>query len=83
MVVFRIVPVSSIAHEPDEEVSVNSFVVMQGHEVEIVQAQNGGNYEDPDYTELPDAFRDVSFHQRSGVISLCGMSPGASLLFAT
>ena len=89
MIVFRIVPVKSFTYEPDEEVPVNSFVVMQRYEVEIVQPQNGGNQNDPDHAELPDAFRNVLFQCAAttrtrarlvGLASLCGMSLRPSLL---
>ena len=83
MIVFRIVPVSAIAHEPDKEVSVNSFIVMQWHEIQIVEPENGGDHEDPDDTKLPDAFRDVPFRRLTRVVTLSGMSLGDSLLAAT
>jgi len=84
MIVFRIVPVHSFAHEPDEKVSVNTFIVMQRYEVKVVKAQNGGNQNDPDHAELPDAFRDVlSRHATLRFIGFGGMSLPSSLLATT
>jgi len=46
VVVCGIVMVNPFTHEPDEEVSIHSFVVMKGHETEIVQTENGSHSHD-------------------------------------
>ena len=76
MIVVRIVGVDSLADEPDEEVSINSFVVMQWNEIQIVQAQDSGDEENPNHTKFPDTFRNVLFESAerlARVVNLCGM----------
>jgi hypothetical protein len=35
--------IDSLAHEPDEKIPVDAFIMMQWDEIEIVQTQNGGD----------------------------------------
>src|SRR5204863_102752 len=59
MIVFRIVLVNSVAYELDQEVSIDSFVVMQRDKREIVQTQHRSNEENRARTDTPDALRHV------------------------
>jgi hypothetical protein len=40
MIVGRIVVVVAIANEPNEKVSVYSFVMVEGHQVKIIKTEN-------------------------------------------
>src|SRR5689334_15439918 len=60
MIVCRIVRVSAFANQPDEKVSVYSFVVMKWHETEIVQTKGGSKQEDRNHSDAPNFFRQVA-----------------------
>ena len=82
MIVVRIVGVDSFADEPDEKVSIDTFVVMQWNEIQIPQAQDGGDEENPSHTKFPDAFRNVFFKgakRPPRTFNLCGMRLDAEL----
>ena len=84
MIVLRIIAVVSFTDEPDEEVSVYTFVVMQWDQVQIVEPQDGGDDEDRDHAEHPHAFRNIVGAGSSGrlrrVLSLCRTGACASFL---
>ena len=82
MIILGIVPVRSFAHEPHQEVSIDSFIVVQWHEIEIIKTKNGGNEEDCDDADCPDTVGDVVVHDNltARVFSLGGMSLNATLL---
>lgn len=76
MIVVRIVGVDSFADEPDEEVSIDTFVVMQWNEIQIVETQNGCDEENSSHTKLPDALRNVLFEcakRPARIVNLRGM----------
>jgi len=82
MIVVRIVGVDSFADEPDEEISIDTFVVMQRNEIQIPQAQHGGDEEDPSHAKSPDAFRNVFFEgtkRPPRIVNLRGMRLDAGL----
>ena len=76
MVVVRIVGVDSFADEPDEEVSIYSFVMMQWNEIQIVQTQHSAGQQDPNHTKFPNACRNVLFEcarRPAQIVNLRGM----------
>jgi len=41
MVIGGIVMIDSLAHQPNQKVSIHSFVMMQRHQVEVIQTKKG------------------------------------------
>ena len=64
MIVFGIVFVRALAHESDQEVSVDAFIVMQRNEIQIVKPEHRRDHQDHDHTDLPNAFRNIGGNNR-------------------
>jgi len=64
MIILRVILVGSLANQSDEEIPVDAFVVMQWHEIQIVQAQAGGDEEDYDDADSPGVLRQTFLARR-------------------
>ena len=64
MIIFGIVTKGSLAYEPERKISIDSFVVVQRHEAQIVETEKGANDEDPDDAESPYRFGNVFLDSR-------------------
>ncbi len=60
MVVRGIVVINALPHEPHQEVSVDTLVMMERHQVQMVDAENGSQYENRQAGNAPGAFRNLS-----------------------
>jgi hypothetical protein len=52
--------INAFPHEPDQEVSVDTLIVMERHQAKVIHAQNGSHYENQDAGDAPGAFRNLS-----------------------
>ena len=64
MIIRRILLVRSITNESHQKVSVDAFIVMQWHEVQIVKAKAGSDQKNNDDTNAPDVLRETLLARR-------------------
>ena len=61
MIVCRDRMVESLANEPNQKVSVYSFIVMKRHQVEVVETKNRPDQKDYDRSDAPRLFGNVLY----------------------
>src|SRR2546427_2117223 len=60
VIVPRVVLIEPLTHQPHKKVSVDSFVMVQRHKLEIIKAQDRADNHDRDRGNQPCSFRDLA-----------------------